>query len=194
MRLAILAAVSLVAASAHAQPGGLSIDLGYFYDRVEANDHTVVPGNLVRFGIRVSLSRHFHVGAEVDDSWLAGTTPVPDGAIARVGGTPMPTMWPLEGTMVAPKALVGAHAIHGPVTWSAELACGVRDTSVSSIWSNDVAGRKEETLLEGHTKIDYWLTSGLTVGAVASADLLVPNDVAFGMSVAVHFAPYDYAR
>jgi hypothetical protein len=194
MRLSLIASILLVASSVRAEPGRLSIDLGYLYDRVEANDHTVVPGNMVRFGIRVAVSRHFHIGAEVDDSWLAGQTPIPDGAIARQSGVATPAMWPLEGTMVAPKALVGAHTIRGPVTWSTELALGVRDTSVSTIWSNDVAGRKEETLLEGHTRLDYWLTSGLTLGAVASADLLVPNDVALGISLAAHFAPYDRAR
>lgn len=190
--LAIVVVSVLAAPSAHADPAGLSLDLGYLWDHVQVTDQTVVAGQAVRFGMRVALGRHFHFGGEAEESRLSGMTPIPGGQIARTTSMTMST--PVDGTMIAPKFLVGAHAIAGSLTAMAELACGVRDTEVSSIYGYDIAGRKKEALVEGRALLAYWVSPTITVGAVASTDVLTPGDLAFGLSLGLHFAPYDQAR
>src|SRR5260221_6126168 len=76
MRIFAVATILVIATStARAEPPAVSFDLGYLWDRVALSDHTSIDGNLVRFGFRVNHGA-FHFGAEVDDSWLAGTTPL----------------------------------------------------------------------------------------------------------------------
>jgi hypothetical protein len=191
--LLAIAILVLAAAPAHADDNaGLSLDLGYMWDHVQVTDQTVVSGQAVRFAIRIAVSRHFHFGGEAEESRLSGSTPIPDGQVART--TSMTVSTPVEGMMIAPKFLVGAHAISGRLTAIAELAGGFRDTELNSIYGYDIAGRKKEALVEGRTQLDYWLSPAVTVGAMASTDVLTPGDVSFGLLVGLHFAPYDHAR
>src|SRR5262249_14199456 len=133
-------------------PATVSFDLGYMWDRVAVSDQTAVGGNLVRFGFRVAFDV-VHFGAEVDDSWLQGTTTVPDGAIARTMTVPAGS--PITGPMVAQKLVAGVHThLHGSLAFAAELAGGVRDTGVDTDFGNDVAGKKLEPLVEARSRLD----------------------------------------
>jgi hypothetical protein len=109
---------------------------------------------------------------------------VPDANIARTMTVPAGS--PLVGTMVAPKVVFGVHTRGRVVTIAADLAGGVRDTGVDADWANDIAGRKMEPLVEARSRIDYWLGSSWTIGAMASSDVLVRDDVSFGVMLASH--------
>src|SRR5258708_21025 len=184
MRIFAVAMTLVIATSAaRAEPPAVSFDLGYLWDRVALSDHTSIDGNLVRFGFRVNHGA-FHFGAEVDDSWLAGTTRVPDANIARTMTVPAGS--PLVGTMVPPKVVFGVHTRRRVVTIAADLAGGVRDTGVDADWANDIAGRKMEPLVEARSRIDYWVGSAWTIGAMASTDVLIRDDVSFGVMLASH--------
>jgi hypothetical protein len=183
MRIAASVLVLLFASQAHAEKG-LSLDFGYVRSRVSVTDQTAIGGESGRFGIRVSLARYFHFGAEAEEGVLAGTTSLPAGAVARTTGEPQ---GPLEGNTLALKAFAGAHARVGSLMFGGDLAVGVRDTWVSSDLGMDVAGRKDETLLELRTRADLWLTSTTTIGAVASTDLIEHRDVSLAAVFALHF-------
>lgn len=178
-----VASVLLATTTAHAEKRSMRLDVGYMWDRVAVSDHTAIDGRLVRFGFSVMLDV-VHFGAEVDDSWLEGTTTVPDGQLARTMTVPAGS--PLTGAMVAPKAFVGVHTSPRVFTLAAELAGGVRDTSVSSDTQNDFAGRKKEPLLEARSRIDYQIAPSWSIAAVASGDVLVRNDLSFGVMLASH--------
>jgi len=61
----------------------------------------------------------------------------------------------------------------------------MRDTWVSSTLGMDVAGRKNELLLELRGRVDVWLTSAITLGAVASTDVLERRNVSLGAVLAL---------
>jgi hypothetical protein len=178
-----LTTLALSATAAHADHTDVSFDLGYMWDRVALSDRTSIDGTAVRFGFRVSLGI-VHFGAEVDDAQLAGTTTVSDGAIARTMTVPAGS--PLVGTMVAPKVVFGVHTRARAFTIAADVAGGVRDTGVDADWANDIAGKKMEPLVEARTRVDWWLGQSWTVGAMASTDVLIRDDVSFGVMLATH--------
>lgn len=178
-----LAAVLISTSVARADPNSVRFDLGYMWDRVAVSDNTTIDGHLVRFGFSVALGA-LHFGAEVDDAWLEGTTTRPDGALARTMTVPAGS--PVTGTSVAPKVVVGAHTSGRIVTLAAELAGGVRDTGVSSDYGDDFAGRKMEPLVEVRSRVDLWLAPSWSIGAVAATDVLVRDDLSFGLVLASH--------
>lgn len=180
--------ILLAAAPAHAERT-LSLDFGYLQNQVAVTDQTSMQGSFGRFGIRMS-GQYFHAGVEAEEGWLSGTTWEDYGYVARAdGSTPMPSSSsPLSGNTLALKMVGGAHtAIGSTVTVGADLAYGFRDTWVSSDRGMDVAGRKNEPLLEARTRLDYWLSRSITIGAVASTDLHERRDTSFGAILAVHF-------
>jgi hypothetical protein len=167
----------------------LSLDFGYLQNQIAVTDQTAMQGSFGRFGIRMS-GRYFHAGAEAEEGWLSGSTWEDYGYVARADGTtPTPTSSsPLSGNTLALKLVGGAHtSIGSSLTVGADLAYGVRDTWVSSDRGMDVAGRKDEPLLEARTRVDYWLTPALTLGAVASTDLHERRDTSLGAILAIHF-------
>jgi hypothetical protein len=182
--LAVLATLVLATSAARAEPGAAAFDLGYVWDRVAVTDHTTIDGQAIRFGFRVAVGGALHFGAEVDDAWLAGTTQVPDGAIARTMTVPAGS--PLTGTMVAPKVVFGVHTRIRAFSVVADLAGGLRDTGVDSDYGNDIAGRKMEPLVEARSRLDLRLGDSWAIGAVVSADVLVRDDIAFGVMLSTH--------
>jgi len=181
---------------AHADDG-TSLDLGFVRSRVAVTDQTALDASLVRFAIRVSVDKripHLHFGAEVEEGSLRGTTTLPNGAVARTvpgevssettPGTVMPPpgpQSPLDGNVLALKAFAGLHANTGPIRVSADVAAGVRDAWVESDQGSDVAGRKDEGLLEIRSRIDFRVTPRFLVGATASSDLIERRDVSVGL-------------
>jgi hypothetical protein len=187
MRLCVCVAVVLaVSSAAHAESSTVvSFDFGYLWDRVAVTDQTAIDGQLVRFGFRVAFDI-FHFGAEVDEASLAGTTTRPDGAIARTTMV-VPAGSPLSGDMVAPKLVIGAHTrLRNTFSLAAELAGGVRDTQVNSDYGFDIAGRKKEPVFEARSRLDWWLSRTLSIGAIASTDMRIRQDVAFGFVVSAN--------
>jgi hypothetical protein len=184
MRIAPSLIVLVMASQAHAE-SGVSFDFGYARSRVAVTDQTALGAEVGRFGLRISLGRHFHFGSEVEEGSVAGTSTLPAGAIARTMDEPQ---GPLEGNTLGLKAFMGAHTNAGKVRFSADVAGGMRDTWVSSDLGKDVAGRKNEPLLELRSRADVWLTSSTTIGAVASTDLIERRDVSFGAVFALHFS------
>lgn len=182
-------------AVAHAEDG-TSFDLGYVRSRVAVTDQTALDASLVRFAIRVSVDKRvpfLHFGAEVEEGSLRGTTSLSGGAVARAapGSESTETMTPgtvtpgnespLGGNVLALKVFAGMHANAGRVRVSADVAGGVRDTWVESDQGMDVAGRKDEGLLEVRSRIDFRVTPRFLVGATASSDLLERRDVSVGL-------------
>jgi hypothetical protein len=186
MRIVLsLLVVAAATTTAHADTG-VSFDFGVLRNRVAVTDETTIGGDVGRFAISVSRGRYFYFGAEAEEAHLAGSTGLPEGAVARTT-TEQPVQGPLDGNMLGLKMFAGAHLRTGLVTLGADLATGVRDTWVSSDAGMDVAGRKDETLLEVRSRVDFWLTQTATLGAVASTDLLERRDVSFGAVFALHF-------
>lgn len=190
MRTAAILFVLTSSAAAYAEDG-TSLDLGYVRSRVAVTDQTALDASLVRFAIRVSVDQrvpYLHFGAEVEEGSLRGTTSLSGGAVARTApgaesvGTVTPgNESPLGGNVLALKAFAGMHANTGRVRVSADLAGGMRDTWVESDQGSDVAGRKDEALLEVRSRIDFRVTPRFLVGATASSDLLERRDVSVGL-------------
>ena len=179
MRIAAL--LVLLPSIAHAD-SGVSLDFGYLHSRVAVADDTTVAGGVGRFAIGISFKRHFHAGAEAEEGWLSGTTSLPDGAVAR---TSSGAESPLEGNMLALKAFAGVHANAGVLRVAADVAGGFPDTWVSSDLGPDVAGRKNEPLLELRTRLDLWLSQTMTVGVATSTDVIERRDVSVGLIFAL---------
>lgn len=169
-------------ASADRSGSGGSFELGYARNRVAVTDRTTLDGELVRFGLRLFLGGHLHVGVEAEEGRIAGTTSLPDGAVAR---TTEQSQDPLDGNTLGLKALAGVHANAGAFSFGSDVATGMRDTWVSSTLGMDVAGRKNELLLELRGRVDVWLTSAITLGAVASTDVLERRNVSLGAVLAL---------
>ena len=184
MRIAPVLFVLAIAPRAHAD-NGVSFDFGYARNRVGVTDQTALDGDLARFGLRVSLGRHFHFGAEAEEGRLAGTTSIPSGAVARTSSEPV---GPLEGNTLGLKVFAGAHAHIGRFLVGADVAGGMRDTQVSSDLGMDVAGFKNAPLLELRSRADLWLSPNTTFGAVAATDLFDRRNVSFGAVFALHFS------
>jgi len=187
MRIALSLLVLAAATPAAHADTGVSFDFGYLRNRVAVTDQTTIGGDMGRFAISVSSGRYFYFGAEAEEAHLAGSTGLPDGAVARTT-TEQPVQGPLDGNMLGLKMFAGGHVRAGLFMFGADLATGVRDTWVSSDAGMDVAGRKDETLLEVRSRADFWLTRSATLGAVASTDLLERRDVSFGAVFALHFS------
>ena len=185
MRIAASLVVLVMASPAYAGGGsGASFDLGYARSRVAVTDQTALDGEVGRFGLRISLARYFHFGGEVEEGRISGATSLPSGAVARTSGEPD---GPLDGNTLGLKAFAGVHSTIGAFTVGADVAGGLRDTWVSSYAGMDVAGRKNELLLEVRSRADVWLTSTITLGAVASTDVLERRNVSLGAVLALQF-------
>ena len=187
MRIAAsLFVLTLASTQAHAETGA-SFEVGYSHNQVAVTDQTALGGQAGRFGLRVTLGPHIHFGAEAEEGTLAGTSP-PSGVVARGGsGGSSELVGPLDGNTLGLKAYAGAHTHLGAFMVGADLAGGMRDTWVSSVAGMDVAGRKNEPLLEARTRLDYFLSSTLTIGAVASADMIERRDVSIAAVLGLHF-------
>lgn len=185
MRIVASFLVLLVASPAYADRGsGASFDFGYVRSRVAVTDNTALDGDLARFGIRISMSKHFHFGGEAEEGSLAGTSSLPSGAVARTSDEPM---GPLGGNTLGIKAYAGLHTVAGPLMFSADAALGLRDSWVSSDLGPDVAGRKGEPLLELRSRVDMFVTRSMTVGAVASTDTLERRNVSLAAVLSLNF-------
>ncbi|HEX5063881.1 MAG TPA: hypothetical protein VFV99_31090, partial [Kofleriaceae bacterium] len=177
MRIAASLFFLAIASPAFADDGkGLSLDFGYARNRVAVTDQTTLGAESARFGIRVSLGRHFHFGGEAEEGRIAGTTPLPAGAIARTSTSSEPAS-PLDGNTLGLKAYVGLHADAGRMMFGADLATGVRDTWVDSDAGRGIAGRANELLLEARARADLSLTDAISFGVVASTDVIERRDV-----------------
>lgn len=185
--LAVLAPALFVTSTAYAEER-LALDFGFVQNRVAITDQTAISGSGGRFAIRISHGRYFHYGAEAEESWLSGTTHLPNGAVARTAtGTSISTASPLEGNMLALKALAGVHMRMGAFSLVSDVAMGMRDTWVSSDAGPDVAGRKYEDLFEVRSRLDVWLTPTFTLGLMGSADLIESDNVTFAAVGSLHF-------
>jgi hypothetical protein len=193
-----VALVIASSAAAHADDG-TSLDLGLVRSRVAVTDQTALDASLVRFAIRVSVDKrvpHLHFGAEVEEGSLSGSTSLRDGAVARTapgsaspeGTTTFGEESPLDGNVLALKVFGGLHADVGRVRLTADLAAGFRDAWVESDLGPDVAGRKDEGLLEVRSRIDFRLTPRFLIGATASSDLIERRDVSVALLLALDCA------
>lgn len=183
MRIAPSLVVLAIASQAHAD-NAMSFDFGYARNRVAVTDQTALDGDLGRFGLRISLGPHFHFGGEAEEGRLAGTSSLPDGAIARSTSEPG---GPLEGNTLGLKLFAGVHANAGRFIVGADVAGGVRDTWVSGDQGMDVAGFKNQPLLEVSSRADVRMSTTTTLGAVATTDVLDRRNVSFGAVFALRF-------
>jgi hypothetical protein len=174
----------LLALASPAYADGVSFDFGYTRNQVAVTDQTAIGGDFARFGMKVSVGKHLHFGGEAEEGRLAGTTGIPSGAVARTTAEPV---GPLDGNTLGLKAYAGAHTQVGPFIFGADLAGGLRDTWVSSDLGMDVAGRKNEGLLEVRSRADVWLSQSMTFGVVAATDVIERRDISLGAVLSLHF-------
>jgi hypothetical protein len=177
-------ALPLVLASHARADTGAAFEIGYVRSRVAVTDRTALPGESARFAIRIAMGRHLRFGAEAEEGRLAGQSSIPAGTVARTTGEPT---GPLEGNTLGLKAFVGAGTQVGRLLVGADVAGGVRDTWVSSDLGMDVAGRKNEPLLELRSRADVQLTPRTAIGAVASMDLIERRDLSVAAVFALQF-------
>ena len=188
MRIGSTALVTLLAlaGSAHADDGA-SFDFGYIRSKVAVTDATTLDAQSARFGIRVARGHYFHFGGEAEEGKLSGSTRLRGGAVARTTDGTSPSA-PLDGNTLEIKMFAGAHARSGSLMFGGDLAFGLRDTWVSGDQGIDVAGRKNEMLLEARTRADVFLSPSMTLGAVASVDLIERRDVSLGAVFSLYFS------
>lgn len=191
MRIAAASALVLVlGSSASADRGaGASLDFGYVRSRVAVTDRTALDGDLARFGIRISSGRHFHFGAEVDDGQIEGNSKLPSGYVARSTEPPPPStsINELEGNTLNLRAYAGLHSLVGRVMFGGDAVLGVRDTWVSSNGGPDIAGYKKEPALELRTRVEVFLSDTLTIGMVASTDVVERRNVSLALLLSFNF-------
>jgi hypothetical protein len=189
MRIAVASVLVLVASAggAYADNGkGVSFDFGYVRSRVAVTDHTALDADQARFGIRIGTGRHFHFGAEVDNGRLTGHTSLPTNTVARTTGGESYS-GPLGGNSLNLKAFAGLHTVRSKVMFGGDAALGVRDTWVESDAGMDVAGYKKQPVIEVRARAEFFLTDAMTVGAVASSDLLDRRNVSLAAVFSLNF-------
>lgn len=180
--------VILAGTSAYADNGkGASFDFGYVRSRVGVTDNTALDADQARFGIRIGTGKHFHFGAEVDNGRISGQTSLPTSTVARTsgGGT---FQGPLGGNSLNLKAYAGLHTVRSKLMFGGDAAIGVRDTWVESDAGMDVAGFKKQPVVEVRARAELFLTPSMTVGAVASTDVLDRRNVSLAAVFSLNFA------
>lgn len=200
-RVTPIGAVLLVAGAANADPTAVDAwsapdhrsaatwwELGALHVRNDLGNHTVLAGDVSRFGVRVVFARHFYAGGELDIGRISDHIAA-DGAARMLGVT---SAGPVSGTIAAVHAVAGVRATSGMVTAGIELATGVRHSDARTSYGIQLADVTEAPALDGRTRVDVWLTPHLTIGASASIDLLVPSEIAVGLFAGWHFAAFDY--
>lgn len=176
---------------------GAAFDFGYVRSRTAVTDRTALDGDGARFGIRVASGRYFHFGGEVEENRVEGTSHLPGGVVARTtepGSTnpPPTTAHPLDGNALELKAYAGLHTSRGRLQFGGDAALGVRDTWVSGDSGEDIAGFKKEPLIQMRARVEAFVTSSTTIGAVASTDLLEKRNVSLAMVVSMNFTAFDF--
>ncbi len=181
--------VILASTSAYADDGkGASFDLGYVRSRVGVTDSTALDADQVRFGIRIGAGKHFHFGAEVDNGRITGEITQTRTIARTVGGEQQPGyIGPLGGNSLNLKAYAGLHAVHRSFMFGGDAALGVRDTWVESDLGMDVAGFKKQPVIEMRARAEFFLSRAMTVGAVASTDMLDRRNVSLAAVFSLNF-------
>jgi len=143
-----------------------------------------------RSGVAISW---FYVGDELALGGLGGGPTSSGSALAPFAVAP-PT--DTSGFIVQDLVFAGARAIQGPIALGGELGVGFR----MSIYSSPVLAAPSYNafdasfLFAARAKVDVWATTWLTVGAIATVNLVDPKDVGLGIVVGFHVQPYDGTR
>lgn len=182
----VLLTTGVLAGTAQAD-NGASFDFGYVRSRVAVTDATTLEGQAPRFGLRIARGRYFHFGAECEEATLSGSTREYGGALARTSDDTYPTS-PLEGNSLELKMFAGAHVRAGAVMLGADLAGGLRDSWVSGDQGIDVGGRKNEALVEARSRADVFLSPSMTLGGVASVDLIDKRNMSLAAVFSLYFS------
>ena len=143
-----------------------------------------------RSGVAISW---FYVGDELDLGALGGG-PTSSGAAAMPFTAAPPTS--TSGFVIQDTVFFGARASQGRVTVGGELGIGFR----MSLYTSPVLAAPSYDafdgafLLQARGKVDVWATTWLTIGAIASLNVVDPHDVAVGIVLGFHVQPYDGTR
>jgi hypothetical protein len=190
MRIAAASVLVILAStSAYADNGkGASFDFGYVRSRVGVTDNTALDADQLRFGIRIGTGKHFHFGAEVDNGRVTGEITSTRHLARTVGGEQQPGyVGPLGGNSLNLKAYAGVHTVRRSMMFGGDAALGVRDTWVESDLGMDVAGFKKQPVVELRARAELFLTRSMTVGAVASTDMLDRRNVSLAAVFSMNF-------
>jgi hypothetical protein len=179
-------------------PHGVWLDVGVVYGRVGGDGQSFTT-EMVQFAPHLALSHLFYVGVELDAGRLADRTGtlMQDPLLGVVAENMDQT-----GEVAMAKALVGARGMVGPFSAGGELAVGVqslvvREQLVALGGASNVDGDTGgfSTIYEAHGRFDFWATPKLTIGALATVNLVsARDDLSFGLVVGYHFLPYDGVR
>jgi hypothetical protein len=181
------------------KPHGLWLDFGVVYGHV-GGDGQGFTTEMVQLAPHLALSRLIYVGAEFDGGRLADRT----GTLMQDPTTGLVIASNIEdsGEVAMAKLLVGARALVGPFSAGGELAVGLQSLIVreqlvanagAAIADGDTGGFS--TTYEARGRFDFWATPKLTIGALASVNIVsAREDLSMGLVVGVHFLPYDGVR
>jgi len=147
---------------------------------------TNAPMDVVGGQLRV-LARNgfYHVGFEFVFADLAAVMPMTSArSVTGEGGMSIPT----AGDVAQSKLLVGTRADLGPATFLGEVAGGVQVAMYDNL---DKPASQMWLLLEAHAQANLWLSPRLTLGALASVDVVDPSLASFSLVVGYHLRDFD---
>src|SRR5262249_34925532 len=132
-----------------------------------------------------AFGRHWYFGGELEIGTLSGLAPM-DAAVNR---TTMPPIGDpnVSGSYAAVKFVSGVRGFAGAFSGAAELAGGLRHAAITNPYGEYSADIGNRGVIEAHGRLDWWLSPGLTVGAVAGIDMLDRSFMMFGLDVGMHF-------
>jgi hypothetical protein len=180
-------------------PHGLWLDFGVVYGRVGGAGQSFTT-EMVQFAPHLALSHLLYAGAEFDGGRLADRT----GTLMQDPTTGLVIANNIENTgeVAMAKLLVGARGMVGLFSAGGELAVGFQDLVVreqlvanagAAIADGDTGGFS--TTYEARGRFDFWATPKLTIGALATVNMVsARDDLSIGLVVGVHFLPYDGIR
>jgi hypothetical protein len=186
--LAMFGVVGVVAAAnvanADGRPTATADDFGFLWTRMDAGDGGAYAGQLVRFAPHASVTEHLYLGVEGDVGRFTAN-PVAR-AVARMTGGGEIYSGNVDGSFAAVKAVAGLAARAGRFTGAGELAAGVRQVELY-MDGIEVGGVQDGAVVEGHGRLDMWLGSTVTLGAIAGVDLRMTRNVSAGLVLGFHF-------
>ncbi|HTR54697.1 MAG TPA: hypothetical protein VMJ10_28590 [Kofleriaceae bacterium] len=147
------------------------------------------PMDVVGGQLRV-LARNggYHVGFEFVFADLSAVMPMTSArAVTGEGGMTVPT----GGDVAQTKLLVGTRADLGPATFLGEVASGLQVAMYDNL---DKPPSQMWLLLEVHAQANVWLTPRLTLGALASVDVVNPELAQLSLVVGYHLRDFDSSR
>jgi hypothetical protein len=180
-------------------PHGVSLEVGpeighiaFVQAPLTTQTHATTKG--VHFGPHINLSRNFYLAAGLDVAWFS-TNGVNQEQVLNYNPVDSSGMIvPIDGSFTTLTAAVGAREFVGAFSGGVELGGGVRYLQVHDVTASSLGTGYVNAVGVARARIEFWMTTHLTLTAVAEMDLQEARDVNFGIMLGAHSLRYDAAR